>query len=279
MSTTNETTARLTNDAVGQVPVRMPSAYITHGGGPCFFMDWDPPHAWDELRAALEAIIPGLPRRPRAIVVVTAHWESPEFAIASGATPELIYDYGGFPPHTYSLTYPAPGDPELAARIGDLLTDAGIAHRLDPDHGWDHGVFIPLKVMEPDADIPIVAVSVRADLDPEAHLELGRALAPLRDDDVLIVASGSSFHHFSNFGSPQAVDFDQWLNDTVVAPEKERWDALVDWESAPYARHAHGREEHLIPLMVAAGAADDLPATTFFRAELMNTAMSCFRFD
>jgi len=279
MSTTNETTARLTNDAVGQVPVRMPSAYITHGGGPCFFMDWDPPHAWDELRAALEAIIPGLPRRPRAIVVVTAHWESPEFAIASGAAPELIYDYGGFPPHTYSLTYPAPGDPELAARIGDLLTDAGIAHRLDDEHGWDHGVFIPLKVMEPDADIPIVAVSVRADLDPEAHLELGRALAPLRDDDVLIVASGSSFHHFSNFGSPQAVDFDQWLNDTVVAPEKERWDALVDWESAPYARHAHGREEHLIPLMVAAGAASDLPARTAFRGQVMDTAMSCWLFD
>jgi aromatic ring-opening dioxygenase catalytic subunit (LigB family) len=269
MSTSNDTTA----------PTRMPAAYITHGGGPCFFMDWDPPHAWDELRASLEAIIPGLPRRPAAIVVVTAHWESPEIAIASGAAPELIYDYGGFPPHTYALTYPAPGDPELAARIAARLADAGIAHRLDDQHGWDHGVFIPLKVMAPDADIPLVAMSVRADLDPEAHLELGRALASLRDEDVLIVASGSSFHHFGNFGSPKAEDFDQWLNDTVVAPDAERWAALVDWESAPYARHAHGREEHLIPLMVAAGAASDAPARTAFRGSVMDTPMSCWLFD
>lgn len=257
----------------------LPATYITHGGGPCFFMDWDPPDAWDELRAALEAIVPGLPRRPRAILVVTAHWESPEFAIASGPAPELIYDYGGFPPHTYQLTHPAPGDPDLAARVAGLLEGAGIAHRLDPDHGWDHGVFIPLKVMDPEAAIPIVAMSVRADLDPEAHLELGRALAPLRHEDVLIVGSGSSFHHFGNFGSPKAAPFDQWLNDTVVAPADERWAALVDWESAPYARHAHGREEHLIPLMVVAGAAGDRPARTAFRGEVMATPMSCWLFD
>ena len=262
-----------------EAPTLMPATYITHGGGPCFFMDWDPPHAWDELRAALEAIVPGLPRRPRAIVVVTAHWESPEFAIASGSAPELIYDYGGFPPHTYQLTYPAPGDPDLAVRIAGLLEQAGIAHRLDPSHGWDHGVFIPLKVMQPEADIPVVALSVRADLDPEAHLELGQALAPLRADDVLIVGSGSSFHHFSNFGSPKAAPFDEWLNDTVAAPAKERWDLLVDWESAPYARHAHGREEHLIPLMVVAGAADDVSARTAFRGEVMGTPMSCWLFD
>lgn len=140
-------------------------------------------------------------------------------------------------------------------------------------------MFIPLKVMRPEADIPIVAMSVRADLDPAAHLELGRALAPLRDDDVLIVASGSSFHHFANFGSPKAADFDQWLNDAVALPAADRWDALVDWESAPYARHAHGREEHLVPLMVAAGAADDVPARIAFRGEVMATPMSCWLFD
>src|SRR5690606_3722684 len=112
---------------------RMPTTYITHGGGPCFFMDWDPPDAWDELRAALESIVPALPERPRAILLVTAHWEEADIAVASGERPGLIYDYGGFPPHTYELTYPAPGDPALAARVGDLLGDAGIAHHLDPD--------------------------------------------------------------------------------------------------------------------------------------------------
>ena len=257
----------------------MPTAYITHGGGPCFFMDWDPPDAWDGLRAALEGIAPSLPRTPRAIVVNTAHWEAPEVTIASGARPGLIYDYGGFPPHTYELTYPAPGDPALAERIGHLLAEAGIAHRLDPTHGWDHGVFVPLKVMYPDADIPVVALSLRADLDPEFHLELGRALARLRDEDVLVVASGSSFHHFANFGSPRAEDFDRWLNDAVAAPAAERWDALVHWEDAPAARHAHGREEHLIPLMVAVGAAGDGRARTIFRGPVLDTPMSCWLFD
>lgn len=259
--------------------MKMPTAYITHGGGPCFFMDWDPVDAWDGLRAALEGIAPSLPRPPKAILVVTAHWEAPVVSLCSGAAPGLIYDYGGFPAHTYQLTYPAPGDPALAIRIGDLLATAGIAHHLDPSHGWDHGVFIPLKVMYPDATIPVVAMSLRHDLDPAAHLELGKALAPLRDEDVLIVASGSSFHHFSHFGSPRSVEFDDWLNETMVRPAAERWDALVHWEQAPSARHAHGREEHLIPLMVAAGAADDLPARTIFRGPAMNTAMSCWLFD
>ena len=258
---------------------RLPSAYITHGGGPCFFMDWNPSDAWDELRTALESIGPNLPARPRAIVVVSAHWEADVITIASGANPGLIYDYGGFPAHTYELTYPAAGDPGLAQHIGELLTDAGIAHRLDPDHGWDHGVFIPLKVMYPHADIPVVAMSLRHDLDPLAHLQLGRALASLRDQGVLIVGSGSSFHHFGNFGSPVALPFDQWLNDVVLAGADDRWDALADWQQAPNARLAHGREEHLIPLMVAAGAADDVPARTIFRGSVMDTAMSCWLFD
>lgn len=257
----------------------LPTAYISHGGGPCFFMDWNPPHEWDVLRAALEGIIPSLPARPSAILIVTAHWESHEFAIGSHPSPGLIYDYTGFPPHTYRLTYPAPGSPQLAARVADLLAEAGVAHRIDPQHGWDHGVFIPLMVMHPDADIPVVAMSVRHDLDPTAHLELGRALAPLRDEGVLIVGSGSSFHHFGNFGSPRSVDFDDWLNEVMVLPDAERRAALAHWEQAPYARTAHGREEHLVPLMVAAGAATDRPARTIFRDDVMSTRMSCFLFD
>ncbi|MCB0994266.1 MAG: dioxygenase, partial [Acidimicrobiales bacterium] len=129
--------------------IRQPTTYISHGGGPCFFMEWNPPNEWDELRAALEGIGPSLPEPPSAICVVTAHWESRVVSVGSAASPELIYDYGGFPPHTYQLTYPAPGAPEVAERIGELLGAAGIDHRLDPAHGWDHGVFIPLKVMYP----------------------------------------------------------------------------------------------------------------------------------
>jgi aromatic ring-opening dioxygenase catalytic subunit (LigB family) len=242
-------------------------------------MDWDPPDAWDGLRAALEGIGPSLPATPAAIVVVSAHWEAAAVEVDSGATPGLIYDYGGFPPHTYELTYPAPGDPALAARIGSLLASAGIEHRLVPDRGWDHGVFIPLKVMYPDADVPVVAMSLRQDLDPTFHLELGRALAPLRDEGVLLVGSGSSFHNFAHFGSPLAGPFDDWLNDVVARPAPERELALANWTEAPHARIAHGREEHLLPLMVAAGAADDVPARNIFRGEALDTLMSCFLFD
>jgi aromatic ring-opening dioxygenase catalytic subunit (LigB family) len=257
---------------------RMPAIYISHGGGPCFFMDWDPPDAWDGLRAALEGIGPSLPHTPRAILVVTAHWESSDIAIDGGAAPQLIYDYGGFPAHTYQLTYPAPGAPDVARRAAGLLEAAGIAHHVE-ERGWDHGVFVPLKVMYPDADVPIVAMSVRHDLDPLAHLELGRALRPLRDEGVLIVGSGSSFHNFATFGSPRAAEFDDWLGEVTVLPDAQRRAALVRWEDAPAARIAHAREEHLVPLMVAAGAADDVPATPFFRGELLQTQMSCFRFD
>lgn len=258
---------------------RMPALYISHGGGPCFFMEWDPPDAWDGLRGALEGIGPSLPRTPRAILVVTAHWESPDIAIDGGAAPGLIYDYGGFPPHTYRLEYPAPGSPDVARDAAALLEGAGIAHHVEPDHGWDHGVFVPLKVMYPNADVPIVAMSVRQDLDPQAHLEVGLALRPLRDQGVLIVASGSSFHNFAAFGSPRAVEFDEWLRRVAKLPDAERRAALRDWDSAPAARVAHAREEHLMPLMVAAGAADDMPGTPFFQGELMGTAMSCLRFD
>lgn len=258
---------------------KMPAAFIFHGGGPCFFMEWNPVHEWDELRAALEAIGPSLPQRPTAIVVITAHWESPEFAVSTATAPGLIYDYGGFPAHTYQIQYPAPGEPALATRIGGLLDAAGIAHRLDATRGWDHGVFIPLKVMYPDADVPIVAISVKGDLDPVAHLELGKALAPLRDEGVFILGSGASFHNFAAFGSPLATPFDDWLNVVMASPAADRWNALANWTEGPHARVAHAREEHFVPLMVAAGAASDVPARANFRGNLLGTPFTCWLFD
>src|SRR5690606_7268044 len=175
--------------------MRQPSLYIPHGGGPCFFMDWPEPNPWAELEAFLRGLPATLPAKPRAILLVTAHWLAPQFRTASGLRPGLIYDYTGFPPHTYQLRYDAPGAPDVAMRAADLIAGAGIPAAADGAHGWDHGVFIPLKVIFPDADIPVAAVSLRQDMDPAAHVAAGRALEPLRDDNVLIVGSGMSYHN------------------------------------------------------------------------------------
>ena len=240
----------------------LPSLYIPHGGGPCFFMDWTmgPSDTWDRMGAWLSGAVDTLDRRPAAIVVVSAHWESPAVAVTSGERPPLIYDYYGFPPHTYELTFPAPGAPALAAAIMTLLERAGMAAVADPSRGFDHGVFIPLKLMVPHADIPVVQVSLVDGLDADVHLALGRALAPLRDDDVLIVGSGMSYHNLPELMRGQshieASDrFDAWLDETCRAPAVERERRLRDWLAAPAALDAHPRAEHLLPLMVAAGAA------------------------
>jgi aromatic ring-opening dioxygenase catalytic subunit (LigB family) len=259
---------------------RMPVMFIFHGGGPCFFMQWDPPQAWDSLRADLEAIPSRLPERPTAIVMVTGHWETPGFGVTSGAAPGLIYDYGGFPAHTYELTYPAPGAPDVAARVDELLTAGGVQHHLDPTHGWDHGVFIPLKVIYPDADIPVVAVSVERSFDPEVHLAAGRALAPLRDEGVLIIGSGASTHNLRALGRADARfdEWDQWLNDALDGTAVQRAEHLSNWAGAPGGRLAHPREEHLLPLMVVAGAAGDDPVHAVFRDQILGHPFSNFVF-
>lgn len=259
---------------------RQPSLYLTHGGGPCFFMEWDPPETWDGLRAALESVPALLPGPPRAIVCVTGHWEADPVAVETAERPPLVYDYSGFPPHTYELTYPAPGSPELAARVVGLLDRAGVPAR-GAERGWDHGVFVPLKVAFPDADVPLVAVSLRADLDPGTHLRMGQALAPLRDDGVLIVGSGSSYHNLRAWGptgTDAGIAFEAWLQDVLPRSGADRAEALTGWLDAPSARIAHPREEHLIPLMVAAGAAGDEPGRAFFSGAALGPPLSCWVF-
>ncbi|MEZ0369124.1 MAG: class III extradiol ring-cleavage dioxygenase, partial [Candidatus Sericytochromatia bacterium] len=188
----------------------------------------------------------------------------------------------GFPEHTYKLTWPAPGSPELARRIQITLQDSGIPARLDPERGFDHGVFIPFKLIYPDAGIPTVVLSLRSDLDPAFHLRLGRALAPLREQGVLIVGSGMSYHNLRAFGPAGAVDaerFDAWLTEAVSNPDTRlRDEALRQWEGAPSARKAHPREEHLLPLMVAAGAAGLDPGQQVFSDEIMGMVISAYRF-
>jgi len=173
---------------------RQSALFIPHGGGPCFFMP-DPAGRWTAMADFLRSLPDRLPAPPRAILIVTGHWETRGFALTAGAAATLIYDYYGFPPDTYQISYPAPGAPAVAARASTLLGDAGLDVRLDADHGFDHGVFIPLKVAFPEADVPVVAMSIDASLDPALHLAAGRALAPLRDEGVIIIGSGMSFHN------------------------------------------------------------------------------------
>jgi aromatic ring-opening dioxygenase catalytic subunit (LigB family) len=176
---------------------RLPTLFIPHGGGPCFFMNWDPPDTWHRMAEYLRRIPEDVGERPKALVVVSGHWEEKVVTIQNNTGAPLLYDYYGFPESTYQITFPAPGAPEIAARISELLTAAGIKCTYDHARGFDHGVFIPLKVTFPKADVPIVQVSLLASMDPAEHIRLGQALAPLRDEGILIIGSGMSYHNIA----------------------------------------------------------------------------------
>lgn len=266
---------------------RLPTWFIPHGGGPCFFMDWrlmgGPADTWDKTAAWLRSLAASLPTKPKAIVVISGHWEEDAFTASTAVHPSMIYDYTGFPPHTYQLKYPAPGAPKVAERIVELLKAAGLPAKTDSSRGFDHGVFIPFLLIFPDADIPVVPLSLKRNLDPEDHLAAGRALKSLRDEGVLIVGSGMSYHNMHAFSTPSATApseaFDHWLTDTVGDKDtKNRWNSLAHWASAPAARNAHPREEHLLPLMVAAGAAHDAQGERVFSDIAMQARLSGFRF-
>jgi len=260
----------------------LPSLYIPHGGGPCFFMDWDPPDTWNRMRDWLAGLIDTLPARPDKLLVVSAHWECGLPTVTTAPAPELYFDYYGFPPHTYELTWPAPGDPALAARVGELLDAAGIPCEAEAARGYDHGVFVPMKVAVPGADIPTVALSLHHSLDPAVHLAIGRALMPLRSEGVLIVGSGMSFHNLRALrvdgAVPESVAFDDWLSAAMEGPAAERDAALAGWEAAPGARVCHPREEHFIPICVASGAAYDRPGKKLFSDQVVGGQVSAFAF-
>ncbi len=263
---------------------RQPSIFISHGGGPCFWIEMPPPigpNGFDALRDYLEGIVASLPERPRAFVVISGHWEASAFTVSANPAPGMLFDYYGFPPHTYELSYPAKGDVDLAMHISDLLSAAGIAHRTDDKRGYDHGVFVPMLIVDPEARIPVVMMSIREDLDPAGHIELGEALAPLRDQGVVIVGSGNSYHNLSSFMDGEtrsARDFDKWLRAAVTQPDyAARKASLLEWASAPMARAAHPREDHLIPLMAVVGAGGQDTAITDFEGDMGGKAISGFR--
>lgn len=263
---------------------RQPTLYIPHGGGPCFFMEWTtgPRDTWDNIAAYLRGIAGTLPEKPKALLVVSAHWEEDVPTVTTAESPKLVYDYYGFPPHTYELTWPAPGAPALAKRVLALLGAAGIAAREDATRGFDHGVFVPLKVAFPEAEIPTVQLSLSKSLDPKEHLAIGRALAPLRDEGVLVIGSGLSYHDIRGLmtgrGKDDAARFDAWLAEAIAKSPPDRDRALEAWKSAPAARQAHPREEHLIPLMVAAGAGGEDHGKRVLRDEPLGIAVSAVQF-
>ena len=216
--------------------------------------------------------LPSQLKKPDAILVVSAHWEEPVATLAGAPSPSLFYDYYGFPDEAYAITYPVPGNPNLAKRIAGLLNHNQIRTHIDTQRGFDHGLFVPLKLMYPKADIPSLQISLLRGLDPEAHLNLGRSLRALLDEDILVIGSGFSFHNMGAFiwegsaGPDTANDsFQDWLIETcthALSPS-DRQQRLIDWHQAPAARYCHPREEHLLPLHVCAGMADKDAVTIF----------------
>ena len=264
---------------------RLPTYFISHGGDPWPYMQGEFRRHFDKLEQSLVDMRRELGDRPSAVLVITGHWEEDGFAISSGERPGMVYDYFGFPEYTYDIKYAAPGSPALARRVGQLLREGGVEARLDPDRGFDHGTFSIMKPLYPEEDVPLVQLSIDRMYDPERHLEIGRLLAPLRDEAVLIIGSGLSYHNLREMRDTRGVEpsrrFDAWLQETLVrsSPE-ERTERLVHWEEAPLARAAHPQEDHLIPLMAVVGAAKDEPAATIYHQEdlMGGITASSFRF-
>lgn len=267
----------------------MPTLFIPHGGGPCFFMKWDPPDTWERMAAYLRRMPTDVGRRPEAIAIISGHWEEETVTIQNNPSPPLLFDYYGFPESTYQLEYPAPGSPALAKRIAALMTEAGVSWKYDTERGFDHGVFIPMKLAFPEAEIPIVQIALRADLDPAAHIAFGEALQPLREEGILILGSGMTYHNMQTLTAnmrgggggtaPESQRFDDWLTDVLTAREPDdRRTALVEWQAAPVARMAHPREEHLLPLHVVVGAAGSDRGQRMLNDKVLGAVESAFQF-
>ncbi len=267
-----------------QITKRMPVAFIPHGGGPWPFVDigWGDKAGEHALAAYLRSLssLPETP--PKALLVVSAHWEEGVPTVMTAPNPPMLYDYYGFPPESYTITWPAPGNPELAARVQELLGAAGFHTATDAERGYDHGTFVPLKLAYPNADVPTIQLSLVRGLDPEQHLAMGRALAPLRDEGVFIIGSGMSYHNMRGFMNPSAKlvseEFDAWLRETGSLEAAERDRRLALWGAAPQARNVHPREEHLLPMMVIAGAAGEDRGKVAYAGELLGVNISAYHF-
>jgi 4,5-DOPA dioxygenase extradiol len=261
--------------------MKFPLLFLNHGGGPLPLLGRQPSIV-NHIQSVRKLYLPK-ETLPKLILVISAHWEADPVRISSSHNPQMDFDYHGFPPESYEYSYPAPGSPAFAKKIQNLLDKAGIPNRLDEKRGFDHGVFIPLMLLYPEANIPVVCVSIHGSLDAKANIELGRALAPLLNDNgddggVLILGSGYTFHNMQAFFHPSnatykaSVQFNEWLKDALLVPDSIHDDKksignqvvscsyiekLAAWEQAPGARLCHPRAEHFMPLLVVAGAASE----------------------
>ena len=258
---------------------RLPAVFISHGSPT---LPLERGAAVDFLRS-----LGGALGRPEAILVVSAHWDTACPAVSSAAKPETIYDFYGFPPELYRLRYPAPGAPKLAERAAGLLKAKGLQTDIDPGRGLDHGAWTSLLLMYPAADIPVTQFSIQSQLGPGHHVRLGEALRPLRDEGVLILASGGATHNLRELSrqrgnpvlQPWVVEFNEWLAAALLARRKE--DLVGYREKAPHAVRNHPTDEHLIPLFVALGAGDPSGATQRLHSSIESgvISMDAYRFD
>ena len=236
-------------------------AFISHGGGPMPLFD-DPAH--QEMVTYLKSLSSQI-AKPSAILLISAHWEAAQASITASANPKMIYDYSGFPAAAYELQYPSPGEPILAKKVQQALTQANIAVKLDHQRGYDHGLYVPLMLMYPAADIPVIQLSLVNNLEPMQHIAIGKALQLIDYDNLLVIGSGFSFHNMREFFAPNTQDsqlknhqFEDWLQTTLSdkkLSESERNERMLTWFTAPYARYCHPREEHLLPLHICYGLA------------------------
>lgn len=229
---------------------QLPALFLSHGSPMLVFEDIPARHFIAGLAGMIEP--------PKAILCVSAHWETERPTVSAATAPETIHDFYGFPDELYRLRYPAPGAPALARRVVELLDEASIGGAIDPSRGLDHGAWNPLLLIYPNADVPVAQLSIQAHLDPAHHAKIGRALQPLRGEGVLVLASGGAVHNLRQFHidretpAPWAVSFEEWLTGRIAAGDE---DALLAYrQQRPEGRLAHPRDEHLLPLFVALGA-------------------------
>jgi aromatic ring-opening dioxygenase catalytic subunit (LigB family) len=254
--------------------------YFSHGGGPLPILG----DAGHKKMVDFMTKLPARLKKPEAILVISAHWEESAATLLGAAYPPMFYDYYGFPKEAYDITYPAPGDPALANRIADALNMNNIPARIDLTRGFDHGLFIPLKLMYPQADIPCLQLSLMRGLNPAAHIALGKALREFMNGNILVIGSGFSFHNMRAFSWDGTEEFDpandafqNWLIETCTGAitQAKREERLIAWQQAPSARYCHPREEHLLPVHVCTGMADK-PASLIFDDMIMGKRSVAF---